>query len=150
MTRWRQVAKGYGQARQRPQKTGAMNRTEASYAAYLEAERLAGNIIAWSFEPFRMRLGDDWKTSYTPDFMVELNGGEMVLVEVKAAKRDKSTRRWMAYWQEGSVEKFKWARQRFPWFHWVAVRPYGKSEQRRDVRDGEAILPNHPWVALKI
>jgi hypothetical protein len=132
-----------------------MNRTEAAFAAYLEAERLGvtspePTIRSWRFEPFRLRLGDDWKTSYTPDFQVVLSSGEMVLVEVKAAKRDKRTGRWMAYWQEGSTEKFKWARQHFPEFHFVAVRPYGKGEAPGVEVDVFGLLPNLPWVALKI
>lgn len=149
MSAW--PVRGRGRARQRPQKTGKMNRTEASFAAYLEVQRQTGALHSWEFEPFRLRLGDDWKTSYTPDFLVVLDTWEMVLVEVKGAKRDKVTGRFKAYWQEGSTEKYKWARQRFPMFNWMAVRPWGKGEPDTDPdRDGRCLLPNHPWVVLEI
>jgi sulfite reductase beta subunit-like hemoprotein len=128
-----------------------MNKTETSFAAHLQHLQLAGKIEAWGFEPFRLRLGDDWKSSYTPDFMVQLNSGELVLVEVKPAKKDKRTGKWIAYWQEGAPDKFKWAKQRFPMFHFEAVRPWGSiMEESLTTKRKDSLLPNNPWVNITL
>lgn len=46
----------------------AMNKTEAAYAAILEAKKMSGEILRYDFEPETFRLAD--KTTYTPDFRV--------------------------------------------------------------------------------
>ena len=43
-----------------------MNRLEAAYADHLEQRRVAGDIIAWDFEPERLVLAN--RCTYTPDF----------------------------------------------------------------------------------
>lgn len=60
-----------------------MNKTEAEYAAMLEARLRAGELAYYAFEPIKVRLAD--ATFYTPDFMVLLPSGELELHEVKGA-----------------------------------------------------------------
>lgn len=62
-------------------KAGAMNKTEAAYAALLEARRQAGEIVWWAFEPFKIRLAD--RTFYDVDFGVMLADGSLQVHEVK-------------------------------------------------------------------
>ncbi|WP_429565724.1 hypothetical protein [Paraburkholderia sp. MM6662-R1] len=45
-----------------------MNRTETAYAALLEQRRLAGDILAWDFHPFNVRLATN--TFYEIDWLV--------------------------------------------------------------------------------
>ena len=63
-----------------------MNKTEAAYARFLEAEKAAGNILWWKFEPIGLRLAD--KTFYHPDFMVMAADGSLEIHEVKGRKGD--------------------------------------------------------------
>lgn len=60
-----------------------MNKTEAEYAAMLEARLRAGELAYYAYEPIKVRLAD--LTFYTPDFMVVLTNGELELHEVKGA-----------------------------------------------------------------
>lgn len=60
-----------------------MNKTEAEWSQMLEARRIAGELLHWSFEPIKVRLADN--TFYTPDFLVVLAGRELELHEVKGA-----------------------------------------------------------------
>lgn len=45
-----------------------MNKTEASYAAFLDLRQRAGEILWFKFEGIKFRLAD--KTFYTPDFAI--------------------------------------------------------------------------------
>ncbi len=58
------------------------SKTEEQYAAMLEAERLAGSITSWAYEPMKLRLGDG--QTITLDFMV-YEPTRWYLVEVKGA-----------------------------------------------------------------
>jgi hypothetical protein len=59
-----------------------MNKTETRMAQLLEARRLAGEISAWRFEPFSLKLAE--RTHYRPDFLVaHLGGRRPEIVEVK-------------------------------------------------------------------
>lgn len=62
-------------------KPGEMNKTEGEYAAMLEARKIAGEIIEWSFETITLKLADN--TRYTPDFVVVRADGVMELIDVK-------------------------------------------------------------------
>lgn len=62
---------------------GAMNKTEAAYAANLERRRLAGEVAWFRFEGMKFRLAD--KTFYSPDFAVMLADGHLEMHEVKGA-----------------------------------------------------------------
>lgn len=62
-------------------KAGAMNKTEAKYAAILEARKQAGEVAWYAFEPFKIRLAD--RTFYDVDFGVMLADGRLQVHEVK-------------------------------------------------------------------
>jgi hypothetical protein len=60
-----------------------MNKTEREWSVMLEARRVAGELLYWSYEPIKVRMADN--TFYTPDFLVVLASGAMELHEVKGA-----------------------------------------------------------------
>ena len=62
-------------------KSGAMNKTEAAYAQYLEAQKQVGEIQWYGFEAWKFKLADN--TFYTPDFMVLPKSGLIEAHEVK-------------------------------------------------------------------
>lgn len=92
--------------------TGAMNKTEAKYAAHLETLRMSGSVAWYKFEPCKFRLAD--LTFYTPDFMVMLPTGLIELHEVKGAR---------AIFQDDARAKIKVAAELFPLFRFVAAYP---------------------------
>jgi hypothetical protein len=65
---------------------GTRNRTEAAYEAHLETRRRAGEVLRYWFEGLTLRLAP--RTSYTPDFLVQLASGELELHEVKGVWTD--------------------------------------------------------------
>jgi hypothetical protein len=67
---------------------GTMNNTEAEYAARLNAMVAAGEYIGWRYEAYTLRLAP--KTTYTPDFVVQLPTREIEVHEVKACKANGS------------------------------------------------------------
>lgn len=79
---------------------GTMNNTEAEYARVLEADKAAGLVAWWAFEPFKFRLADN--TFYTPDFGVMLANGELQAHEVKG------------HWTDDARVKIKVAASLFP------------------------------------
>lgn len=94
-------------------KAGAMNKTEAEYAALLEARKAAGEVLWFKFEGFKLRLADN--TFYTPDFAVLLRSGAMECHEVKGFMRD-----------DANV-KIKVAADLYP-FEFVVVRKRAKRD----------------------
>ena len=62
-------------------KPGEMNQTESAYAEMLQARKLTGEIIDWSFESVTFKLADD--TRYTPDFKVNKADGSIEFVDAK-------------------------------------------------------------------
>ena len=68
----------YGGKRHVP---GEMNKTEQRYAELLEQRRIAGEVVAWSFESITFKLAKDCR--YTPDFFIELANGEIECVDTK-------------------------------------------------------------------
>lgn len=60
---------------------GEMNKTEAKYAAVLDARVQAGEVAAWWYESITLKLAKN--TRYTPDFMVMLPDGSLEFHEVK-------------------------------------------------------------------
>lgn len=60
---------------------GVMNKTEAAYAAHLEARQHIGEVLWFRFEGMKLRLAD--RTFYTPDFAVIVASGSLELHEVK-------------------------------------------------------------------
>lgn len=92
-------------------KTGTMNKTEAAYAATLDARRHAGEIAWFLFEGIKFRLADN--TFYTPDFAVMLADGTLEAHEVKG------------FWQDDARVKIKVAADRFP-IRFLAVQAQSK------------------------
>lgn len=92
-------------------KTGEMNKTEAAYAAHLEALRASGSVLFWKFEAVKLRLADN--TFYSPDFFVMLASGECELHEVKG------------FWEDDARVKIKVAAALYP-FRFIAARPQSK------------------------
>ena len=89
---------------------GAMNKTEAAYAAHLEARKHAGEVAWWRFEGLKLRLADN--TFYSPDFCVMLANGECEIHECKG------------FWQDDARVKIKVAADQYPFrFIAVTVRP---------------------------
>ncbi len=67
-------------------KAGEMNRTEKSYSAFLESERLAGRVERWWFEAIKLKIADG-ACFYTPDFLVLRPDGTLEIHEVKGSPR---------------------------------------------------------------
>lgn len=74
-------------------KGGTMNKTEAAYAATLDARRYAGEVAWLKFEGVKLRLADN--TFYTPDFVVMLTDSALKMHEVKG------------FWQNDARAKIK-------------------------------------------
>lgn len=94
-------------------KTGTMNKTEAAYAATLDARRHAGEVAWFKFEGIKLRLADN--TFYTPDFAVMLTDGVLELHEVKG------------HWVDDARAKIKIAADMYP-IRLIAVRVKPKRE----------------------
>lgn len=88
-------------------KAGKMNKTEAMYAARLEALKYAGEVLWYEFEPMNLRLAD--KCFYAVDFLVMLKSGQLECHEVKG------------YWTDDALVKIKSAAEKFP-FRFISVR----------------------------
>jgi len=94
-------------------KTGTMNKTEAAYAATLNARRHAGEVAWFKFEGIKLRLADN--TFYTPDFAVMLADGALEAHEVKG------------FWADDARAKIKIAADLYP-FRFIAVKAKPKKE----------------------
>lgn len=92
-------------------KAGAMNKTEAAYAAHLEGLKQAGKIAWFRFEGMKFRLADN--TFYTPDFAVMLSGGQLECHEVKG------------HWQDDARVKIKIVADQYP-LKFIAVTAKSK------------------------
>lgn len=94
-------------------KTGTMNKTEAAYAATLDARRHAGEVAWFKFEGIKLRLADN--TFYTPDFAVMLADGSLEMHEVKG------------FWQDDARAKIKIAADLYP-LQFIAVQAKAKKD----------------------
>lgn len=95
-----------GRARQHT--PGRMNKTESAYAQTVLDPRLAaGEIVAYWFESHKLRLADN--TWYTPDFMVQLESGEIEYHEIKG------------HWEDDARVKIKVVASLYP-FRFVAIQ----------------------------
>ena len=92
-------------------KAEQMNKTEAAYAAELQARQVAGEVAWYRFEGLKFRLADN--TFYTPDFAVMLASGVMEAHEVKG------------FWQDDARAKIKIAADQYP-FRFIAVTAKAK------------------------
>lgn len=88
---------------------GAMNKTEANYAAYLDELKLAGDVAWWKFEAIKLTLANN--TSLTVDFAVMLACGALEMHDVKGAR---------AIYTDDAKVKMKVAAQMFPFTFRVA------------------------------
>lgn len=80
---------------------------ERRYAAYLRAQVAAGEVLAWAYEPFNLRLGV--RCYYTPDFLVLMPDGTIEVHEVKG------------FWRDDARVKIRVAAETHPWFRFVGV-----------------------------
>ena len=94
-------------------KVGTMNKTEAAYAATLDARRYAGEVAWFKFEGVKLRLADN--TFYTPDFAVMLADGALEMHEVKG------------FWQDDARAKIKIAADLYP-MRFVAIQARPKKD----------------------
>jgi hypothetical protein len=94
-------------------KTGEMNKTEAEYAAVLDARATAGEVLWHKFEGLKLRLADN--TFYTPDFAVMASDGVIECHEVKG------------HWQDDARVKIKVAASLYP-FRFYAYRKRAKKD----------------------
>jgi hypothetical protein len=94
---------------------GAMNKTEAAYAAHLECEKQAGRVLWYKFEGMKFRLADS--TFYTPDFAVMVSDGNLEAHEVKG------------HWQDDARVKIKVAAGMYP-VKFIAVIKNGAGWKR--------------------
>lgn len=92
---------------------GAMNKTEAAYAAHLELLRQSGEVKWIRFEGLKLRLADN--TFYTPDFAVMAADGVLEMHEVKG------------FWQDDARVKIKVAADQYP-FRFRAVKAKAKRD----------------------
>lgn len=100
------LPKAQGRKRHTP---GHMNKTEAAFARHLEAEKQAGRVLEYYFEPFRLRLAA--ATFYSPDFLVLTPAHFLEVIEVKG------------HWEDDARVKIKVAAKLFWWMTFKAVRP---------------------------
>lgn len=98
-------------------KTGAMNKTEAAYAAVLDQEKIAGTVLWYSFEGLKFRLADN--TFYSPDFAVMLADGNIQILEIKG------------FWTDDARVKIKIAAAMFP-FQFIAIKKNGRNWVREE------------------
>lgn len=94
-------------------KTGQMNKTETAYAAVLQKEKQAGEILWYRFEGVKLRLADN--TFYSPDFFVMRASGLLEAHEVKG------------HWQDDARAKIKIAADQYP-FRFIAVKVRAKKD----------------------
>jgi len=92
-------------------KTGAMNKLEAEYAAKLELEKHAGEILWYKFEGIKLRLADN--TFLTVDFAVLTKDMALEMREIKG------------HWQDDARAKMKIAADMYP-FKFIAIQKKAK------------------------
>lgn len=96
-------------------KRGEMNKTEAKYAAELEERKLAGEIVAYWFEPFSLRLSSPeggQPARYTPDFLVLMPDGLTVVEDVKGSGLD----------DKAAIVRIKCAAEQYPLWKFRIVK----------------------------
>lgn len=107
-------------------KKGVMNGTEKAYAAILEEQKAAGEIIDWIFEAVTFRLTDGLCT-YTPDFQVFYADGVMEFVDAKGGGPI----------DDKSIVKVKCAAEKFWMYRFVVMQKLSKKHIEKN--DGK------PW-----
>ena len=101
------------------------SKAEAAFADILDNRVDNGEIDEWRYEPITVLLdaqGNNRKgCRYTPDF-VTIADGRIHIYEVKGG-----------YIRPDAMQKFRWARQRYPWFTWHMVQRAGKGGGFTDI-----------------
>lgn len=97
-------------------KAGEMNKTEAAYAAHLEARLRAGEILWYRFEGIKLRLANN--CFLTVDFALMTASGQLEMHDVKGAR---------AIFSDDSKVKMKVAAEAYPFVFRVAF-PRKKTE----------------------
>jgi len=90
-----------------------MNKLEARYAELLELRKRSGEIIWYTFEGMKFVLAK--RTTYMPDFIVQLADGEIEVHEVKG------------FWEGTARVKIKCAAEKFP-FRFIAIKEKKKKD----------------------
>ena len=103
--------KARGRTRRTP---GEMNKLERDWSLVLEQRRLAGEIVAWWYEPMSLRLAKG--SSYKPDFMWIDHDGYVGFDETKGFMR------------EAAFVRLKVAAEKFPQFVFVLVKRIPKKD----------------------
>ena len=94
---------------------GQMNTYERAYAEQvLEPQKIAGEITAYWFERFTLKLADDCR--YTPDFLIQFPEGTLEFREVKG------------HWEDDALVKIKVAAEMWPIFTFVAIHRIPKKD----------------------
>ena len=88
--------------------TEEMNKLESEYAACLNLQKAAGEILDWKYESVKLKLAS--KTFYTPDFQVITADGFVEYHETKG------------FWEDDARVKIKMAAAAFPWFKFIAIQ----------------------------
>lgn len=85
------------------------NKTEAKFDRRLADDKHAGLILDYWFEGVKFRLADN--TFLTPDFVVAMPDGSMIVYEVKGG-----------FTREDARVKIKVAADRYPFLRWVVAK----------------------------
>jgi hypothetical protein len=93
---------------------GRMNKLESAYSDHLNRRKGLGDVFAWGFEQWKLRLAD--KTWYMPDYWVQLSDGTLEFHEVKATWADGKPG-----WTEDARVKWKATAEKYPMFRFVAA-----------------------------
>lgn len=109
----------------RERRRRVMNRTERAYSEILELQRMAGEIVSWSFEGLALRWGNEESFTYSPDFVVVESVFEsiadarpiipphvrLVFIEIKGGH----------IWSN-SMTRFRHARDNFPLYEFRMIQ----------------------------
>jgi len=98
---------------------GTMNKSEAAYAAHLDALRSIGQVLWFRFEGVKLRLADN--TFYTPDFAVMVAGGALEMHEFKG------------FMEEDANVKIKTAASQYPFTFRLVRKAKGGGFDIREV-----------------
>ena len=104
---------------------------ERWYAMELQARVLAGEVVAWAYEPDKFVLSDQPQVRYTPDFRVDFANGRRVYVEVKAPHK---------FYEKGRL-KFLWAKEKYKEHEWTLILPVARRNGTNRWRVGFSTLP---------
>lgn len=114
-------------------KRGEMNRSEAEYAARLDAMQAAGVIYRYWFEPMTLRLShppEGQPAKYTPDFIVLYADGDTCIDDVKSGGLD----------DYAGIVRAKCAAEQFPLWRFRLVKKQTKKQRALTGGDGWDIV----------